>query len=299
MKKTLLALMIISTTFSPMVWAEQSTTQSSQQQVKPANSTAQQKPKPTANTQQAKPANTIQQTKQQKPNTTTQAKPTAQQQVKPRTTTPQQKPTTNQVKPTVNTSQQARPTTPVTAQPKPTPPVQLAQPVNNQPQTKPTTTAVVATTAAAATAATVVAAAQSSTTSSEQVTPTESTTTTQAPLYNPAMAVVPNVAGATKSDVNKATTDAKVDKTKLSATQVVVSKEVYERYQSLEQRNDETVAQNQELQMNNDNLSTQVKVLESERTAQLLFYGAMILLMGAIFGFLTGYLFARRQRPYL
>lgn len=272
MKKTLLALMIISTTFSPMVWAEQSTTQSSQQQVKPANSTAQQKPKPTnntqqqkvnataqtkptANTQQAKPANTIQQTKQQKPNTTTQAKPT--------------------------------------------PPIQLAKPVNNQPQTKPTTTAVVATTAAAATAATVVAAAQSSTTSSEQVTPTESTTTIQAPLYNPAMAVVPNVAGAPKSDASKTTTDTKIDKTKLTATQVVVSKEAYDRYQSLEQRNDETVAQNQELQMHNDNLSTQVKVLESERTAQLLFYGAMILLVGAIFGFLTGYLFARRQRPYL
>lgn len=296
MKKTLLALMIMSTTFSPMVWAEQSTTQSSQQQVKPTNSTAQQKPKLTNNTQQQK----VNTTAQTKPTANTQqAKPTAQQQVKPRTNTPQQKPTVTQVKPTVNTSQQARPTTPVTAQPKPTPPVQLAQPVNNQPQKKPTTTAVVATTAAAATAATVVAAAQSSTTSSEQVTPTESTTTTQAPLYNPAMAVVPNVAGATKSDVNKATTDAKVDKTKLSATQVVVSKEVYERYQSLEQRNDETVAQNQELQMNNDNLSTQVKVLESERTAQLLFYGAMILLMGAIFGFLTGYLFARRQRPYL
>lgn len=278
MKKTLLTLMILSTTLSPMVWAEQSTIQSSQQQATPANSTAQ---------QQAKPTNSTQQTKQQKPNTTTQVKPTTQQQVKPRTTTPQQKPTTTQARPTVNTQQ-----------PKPTQPV-IAQPVNNQPQTKKTTTAVVATTAAAATAATVVAAAQSSTTSSEQVTPTESTTTTQAPLYNPAMAVVPNVAGATKSDVNKATTDAKVDKTKLSATQVVVSKEVYERYQSLEQRNDETVAQNQELQMNNDNLSTQVKVLESERTAQLLFYGAMILLMGAIFGFLTGYLFARRQRPYL
>lgn len=278
MKKTLLTLMILSTTLSPMVWAEQSTIQSSQQQATPANSTAQ---------QQAKPTNSTQQTKQQKPNTTTQVKPTTQQQVKPRTTTPQQKPTTTQARPTVNTQQ-----------PKPTQPV-IAQPVNNQPQTKKTTTAVVATTVAAATAATVVATAQSSTTSSEQVTPTESTTTTQAPLYNPAMAVVPNVAGATKSDVNKTTTDTKVDKTKLSATQVVVSKEVYERYQSLEQRNDETVAQNQELQMNNDNLSTQVKVLESERTAQLLFYGAMILLMGAIFGFLTGYLFARRQRPYL
>ncbi|WLF84348.1 hypothetical protein [Moraxella sp. ZY210820] len=274
MNKMLLALMIISTTFSPMAWAEQDTTQSSQQQVKPTNNTAQQKPKPaTTNVQQQKvtpiaqtklTANT-QQTTRPKPNhTTTQVKPTTQQQqAKPRTTTSQQKPT---------------------------PSIQLAKPVNNSPKTKPTTTAVVAT------AATVVAAAQGNT-SSEQTTPIESTT--QAPLYNPAMAVVPNVAGATKSDVNKATTDAKVDKTKLSATQVVVSKEVYERYQNLEQRNDETVAQNQELQMQNDNLSTQVKVLESERTAQLLFYGAMILLVGAIFGFLTGYLFARRQRPYL
>lgn len=262
MNKMLLALMIISTTFSPMAWAEQDTTQSSQQQVKPTNNTAQQKPKPaTTNVQQqkvtpiaqTKPTANTQQTTRQKPNhTTTQVKPTTQQ--------------------------------------------QQAKPVNNLPKTKPTTTAVVATTAVAATAATVVAAAQGNT-SSEQTTPIESTT--QAPLYNPAMAVVPNVAGATKSDVNKATTDAKVDKTKLSATQVVVSKEVYERYQNLEQRNDETVAQNQELQMQNDNLSTQVKVLESERTAQLLFYGAMILLVGAIFGFLTGYLFARRQRPYL
>lgn len=145
-------------------------------------------------------------------------------------------------------------------------------------------------------------------------------TTTATSVYNPAMATVPQTAtsptGAaqpekktvepkkvetkkveTKPVENKTVETKTTDKNK--TTQITISKESYERYQTLEKNNLETVAKNQELQMQNDNLGVQVQVLESERTAQLLFYGAMILVIGAILGFMIGYFFARRQKPYL
>lgn len=139
-----------------------------------------------------------------------------------------------------------------------------------------------------------------------------------APVYNPAMATVPQVASPASTE-KKATetkkveakptekttektaekTDTKATEKAKNSTQIAISKESYDRYQSLEKNNLETIAKNQELQMQNDSLGVQVQVLENERTAQLLFYGAMILVIGAIFGFMIGYFFARRQKPYL
>ncbi|WP_221175087.1 hypothetical protein, partial [Staphylococcus aureus] len=47
------------------------------------------------------------------------------------------------------------------------------------------------------------------------------------------------------------------------------------RLKQLEHANLEALAQNQELQLKNDNLSVQVQVLQSERSAQMFLYGAV------------------------
>lgn len=139
------------------------------------------------------------------------------------------------------------------------------------------------------------------------------TSSSNTAVYNPAMATVPQTAIPTtvnstqtaptendkktvKESKAEITADPKADKAKVN--QIVISKENYERYQALEKNNLEVIAKNQELQMQSDNLAVQVQVLQNERTAQLLFYGAMIALSGAVLGFLVGYFFARRQRPY-
>ena len=45
------------------------------------------------------------------------------------------------------------------------------------------------------------------------------------------------------------------------------------------------LAQNQELQLKNDNLGVQVQVLQSERSAQMFLYGAATLAVGVLLGF--------------
>lgn len=58
------------------------------------------------------------------------------------------------------------------------------------------------------------------------------------------------------------------------------------RLQQLEQANQKALARNQELQLMNDNLTVQVQVLQSERSAQMFLYGAVTLGVGAFIGFL-------------
>ena len=58
------------------------------------------------------------------------------------------------------------------------------------------------------------------------------------------------------------------------------------------------VAQNQALQLANDNLSVQVKVLQSEQSAQMFLYGAVTMLIGGVFGLVLGHVMGRRQRRW-
>lgn len=71
------------------------------------------------------------------------------------------------------------------------------------------------------------------------------------------------------------------------------------RMQQLEKANLDALAQNQALQLKNDNLGVQVQVLQSERTAQLFMYGAATLAIGVILGFvLAGYIYTKRRRQW-
>lgn len=58
------------------------------------------------------------------------------------------------------------------------------------------------------------------------------------------------------------------------------------------------IAQNQALQMANDNLSVQVKVLQSEQSAQMFLYGAATISIGGVMGLVLGSIMARRQRRW-
>lgn len=67
----------------------------------------------------------------------------------------------------------------------------------------------------------------------------------------------------------------------------------------LEQANQNALARNQELQLLNDNLTVQVQVLQSERSAQMFLYGAVTLAVGAFIGFLlANYILSKRTRRW-
>lgn len=71
------------------------------------------------------------------------------------------------------------------------------------------------------------------------------------------------------------------------------------RLAQLEQANQAALARNQELQLGNDNLTVQVQVLQSERSAQMFLYGAATLAVGGIIGFiLANYILSRRTRRW-
>ncbi len=71
------------------------------------------------------------------------------------------------------------------------------------------------------------------------------------------------------------------------------------RLQQLEQANQDALARNQELQLMNDNLTVQVQVLQSERSAQMFLYGAATLAVGAFIGFLlANFILSKRTRRW-
>ena len=89
---------------------------------------------------------------------------------------------------------------------------------------------------------------------------------------------------------NKAQQDAKVK---------ALVKDQATRLQQLEKANLEASAQNQELQLRNDNLGVQVQVLQSERSAQMFLYGAATLAVGVLLGFLiASYVYTKRRRQW-
>lgn len=71
------------------------------------------------------------------------------------------------------------------------------------------------------------------------------------------------------------------------------------RLQQLEKANLNALAQNQELQLKNDNLGVQLQVLQSERSAQMFLYGAATVAMGVLIGFLiASYIYTKRRRQW-
>lgn len=71
------------------------------------------------------------------------------------------------------------------------------------------------------------------------------------------------------------------------------------RLQQLEKANLDALAQNQELQLKNDNLGVQLQVLQSERSAQMFLYGAATVALGVLLGFLiSSYIYTKRRRQW-
>lgn len=91
-----------------------------------------------------------------------------------------------------------------------------------------------------------------------------------------------------------------------ASTGIVINQQLHQQIQQntarlaqLEQANQNALARNQELQLMNDNLSVQVQVLQSERSAQMFLYGAVTLAVGAFIGFLlANYILSKRTRRW-
>ncbi|MFC3903633.1 hypothetical protein SAMN05421749_102435 [Acinetobacter marinus] len=76
------------------------------------------------------------------------------------------------------------------------------------------------------------------------------------------------------------------------------SADMQKRLTQLEAANQSALAENQELQLKNDNLTVQVQVLQSERSAQMFLYGAVTLGIGVIIGVVLYNLMSNRRRRF-
>lgn len=139
----------------------------------------------------------------------------------------------------------------------------------------------------------------------ESTTPTPATTVATSPAVS--ATVTPTKPVSTAVHPNTATITTKP----LTAEQIAKAKQQQDvkikaqiqdqanRLKQLEHANLEALAQNQELQLKNDNLTVQVQVLQSERSAQMFLYGAMTLAAGVILGFLiASYIYTKRRRQW-
>ncbi len=70
------------------------------------------------------------------------------------------------------------------------------------------------------------------------------------------------------------------------------------RLAQLEQANQQELTSNQALQLENDNLKVQVKVLQGERSAQLFLYGALTAALGALSGYMFSTHLHRKTRRW-
>ena len=126
-------------------------------------------------------------------------------------------------------------------------------------------------------------------------------------LSSSVWAVEPTVLQAKPSSTNTTSTTAKP----LTTEQIAKAKQQQEakvkaliqdqanRLKQLENANLEALSQNQELQLKNDNLTVQVQVLQSERSAQMFLYGAMTIAVGVILGFfIASYVHTKRRRQW-
>ncbi|MEY2862800.1 MAG: hypothetical protein RLY58_507 [Pseudomonadota bacterium] len=102
-------------------------------------------------------------------------------------------------------------------------------------------------------------------------------------------------------------TDSKAKKTAMTPAQAAAQAQAHLqaelqkqaiRLGQLESANREALTQNQTLQLENDNLAVQVKVLQGERSAQMFLYGAATIAVGAVLGFLWASAMQRRHRRW-
>lgn len=115
------------------------------------------------------------------------------------------------------------------------------------------------------------------------------------------VAVAPTAATAPAATAAKPPTKADLQKTKAQqeAAQKALLKEQSVRLQQLETANLDALAQNQALQLKNDNLNVQLQVLQSERSAQMFLYGAATLGVGVLLGFLiASYIYSKRRHQW-
>lgn len=141
----------------------------------------------------------------------------------------------------------------------------------------------------------------------------QTTTAVPSAQANPTVAppkpnIIPAVAGANatvqtqaQAQENKPLTAEQIVKEKASQDAKVKAlvKDQATRLQQLEKANLEALAQNQELQLKNDNLGVQVQVLQSEQSAQMFLYGAATIAVGVLLGFLiASYIYTKRRRQW-
>lgn len=135
------------------------------------------------------------------------------------------------------------------------------------------------------------------------VTPSSGATTAlPAPATLPATRPNTPPTGAANSPINnKGLTAEQLAKNKLQQEAAIKSlvKDQETRLQQLEKANLAALAQNQELQLKNDNLGVQLQVLQTERSAQMFLYGAVTVVVGVLLGFLlAGYIYNKRRRQW-
>ncbi len=136
--------------------------------------------------------------------------------------------------------------------------------------------------------------AQSSRNTAQTTTTQPASPTTPAPLRQASAQAATSATNTAKP--SDATARANLNK----AIEQAVAKrsiDMQKRLTQLETANQTALAQNQELQLKNDNLTVQVQVLQSERSAQMFLYGAVTLGLGVIIGvILYNFMSTRRRR---
>lgn len=132
--------------------------------------------------------------------------------------------------------------------------------------------------------------------------------TPPAPAGTPATTATPAANGAPPATTaaaplveNKPLTAEQIAKNKIqqdAKTKALLQQKTI-RLQQLEKANLDALAQNQELQLKNDNLGVQLQVLQSERSAQMFLYGAATVALGVLIGFLiASYIYTKRRRQW-
>ncbi|WP_298142051.1 hypothetical protein [uncultured Acinetobacter sp.] len=125
------------------------------------------------------------------------------------------------------------------------------------------------------------------------------TTTATPPVTLPATRPTTPPIGTNTPITGKPSLDTSKSKAQQEAAVKALVKDQETRLQQLERANLQALAQNQELQLKNDNLGVQLQVLQAERSAQMFLYGAVTVVVGVVLGFLlAGYIYNKRRRQW-
>lgn len=127
-------------------------------------------------------------------------------------------------------------------------------------------------------------------------------TTPTAPPLTPAVINPSNTASLTPPALRQNTAVATTLPPQVASLQIKHKQEMEQqnkRLALLEQANQEALAKNQQLQMQNDSLTVQAQVLQSERSAQMFLYGAVTFGAGTLLGIIIySLLYTRRRRSW-